>query len=108
MEITVNSTELGLEMVHKTLFYISYTVPYLSQRLVYLQMCFTRTGHFNQDFKGILSKGFVKLLSKYSRMLLGSNTAAVFYSEITILNKILPDLSHMAKKCFLPIVKKNQ
>lgn len=39
-------------------------------------------------------------------MLLGSSTAAMFYSEVTILNEILPDPSHMAKKCTLPILKK--
>lgn len=103
----MKSTELGLEMAHKTLFYISNTVPYLSQRLVYLQMCFTRTGHFNQDFKGILSKGFVKLLSKYSRMLLGSNTAAVFYRNHHFKQDFTRSLPH-GKEVFSSNCQKNQ
>lgn len=70
-------------------------------------MCFTCTGHFNQDFKGVLSKGFVKLLSKYSRMLLGSNTDALFYSEVTTKQDFTRSLPH-GKEVFSSSSQKGQ
>jgi len=70
MEIIVNCTELGMELVHRTLFKINNinnAVPHFSEGLVYLQMYFTCTGHFNKDFKGVLLSCSASILGCFWR-----------------------------------------